>query len=156
MLERAPHKVAFERVFFGYDGNPVLKAIDLKVEAGEVMALVGMSGGGKTSLVNLIPRFYDVTAGAVTVDGIDVRDWKDVIWAISTRADPVRDTVLVENTPIDYLDFASPVSGLGGKVGFDATNKWVGETAREWGRPIVMDPAVKARVDALWDELGLD
>ncbi len=91
----------------------------------------------------------------VTDDDVDVRDWKDVIWAMTTRMDPVRDTTLVENTPIDYLDFASPVSGLGGKVGFDATNKWPGETSREWGRPIVMDPAVKARVDAIWDQLGI-
>ncbi len=92
----------------------------------------------------------------VTDDDVNVRDWNDVIWAMTTRMDPVRDTTLVENTPIDYLDFASPVSGLGGKVGFDATNKWPGETQREWGRPIVMDPAVKARVDHLWDDLGID
>jgi 4-hydroxy-3-polyprenylbenzoate decarboxylase len=91
----------------------------------------------------------------VADDDIDARDWRDVIWAMSTRMDPARDLVLVENTPIDYLDFASPVSGLGSKVGFDATNKWPGETAREWGRPIAMDAAVKARVDALWAELGL-
>jgi 4-hydroxy-3-polyprenylbenzoate decarboxylase len=92
----------------------------------------------------------------VTDDDVDVRDWNDVIWAMTTRMDPVRDTTLVENTPIDYLDFASPVSGLGGKVGFDATNKWPGETDREWGRPIAMDPAVKARVDAIWDDLGIE
>jgi 4-hydroxy-3-polyprenylbenzoate decarboxylase len=91
----------------------------------------------------------------VVDDDIDVRDWKEVIWAITTRMDPVRDTLLVENTPIDYLDFASPVSGLGGKMGLDATNKWPGETNREWGTPIVMDAAVKARVDAMWGELGL-
>ena len=91
----------------------------------------------------------------VTDDDVNVRDWNDVIWAMTTRMDPVRDTTLVENTPIDYLDFASPVSGLGGKVGFDATNKWPGETDREWGRPIAMDPAVKARVDAIWDDLGI-
>jgi 4-hydroxy-3-polyprenylbenzoate decarboxylase len=91
----------------------------------------------------------------VVDDDIDVRDWKEVIWAITTRVDPVRDTLLVENTPIDYLDFASPVSGLGGKMGLDATNKWPGETQREWGTPIVMDAAVKARVDAMWGELGL-
>ena len=89
-------------------------------------------------------------------DDIDARDWKDVIWAMTTRMDPARDTVMVENTPIDYLDFASPVSGLGSKVGFDATNKWPGETSREWGQPIVMDPEVKARVDALWPQLGID
>jgi len=91
----------------------------------------------------------------VTDDDVDVRDWNDVIWAMTTRMDPVRDTTLVENTPIDYLDFASPVSGLGGKIGLDATNKWPGETSREWGRPIGMDPAVKARVDEIWDELGI-
>ena len=85
-----------------------------------------------------------------------MRDWNDVIWAMTTRMDPVRDTTLVENTPIDYLDFASPVSGLGGKIGFDATNKMAGRTDREgWGRPIAMDPAVKARVDAIWDDLGI-
>jgi 4-hydroxy-3-polyprenylbenzoate decarboxylase len=82
----------------------------------------------------------------VTDDDVDVRDWKDVVWAITTRMDPVRDTVLVDRTPIDYLDFASPVSGLGGKMGLDATNKGVGETEREWGRPIRPDPAVEARV----------
>ncbi len=91
----------------------------------------------------------------VTDDDINVRDWKEVIWAITTRVDPVRDTLLIDNTPIDYLDFASPVAGLGGKMGIDATNKWSGETQREWGRPIVMDPAVKARVDAIWDQLGI-
>jgi 4-hydroxy-3-polyprenylbenzoate decarboxylase len=91
----------------------------------------------------------------VVDDDIDVRDWKEVMWAITTRMDPVRDTLLVPNTPIDYLDFASPVSGLGGKMGLDATNKFPGETQREWGTPIVMDEAVKAKVDAMWSELGL-
>jgi 4-hydroxy-3-polyprenylbenzoate decarboxylase len=91
----------------------------------------------------------------VTDDDVNVRDWKEVIWALTTRVDPARDTLLVENTPIDYLDFASPVSGLGSKMGIDATNKWPGETAREWGTPIEMDAAVKARVDALWADLGL-
>jgi 4-hydroxy-3-polyprenylbenzoate decarboxylase len=91
----------------------------------------------------------------VTDDDIDVRDWKEVVWAMATRVDPARDTLIVRETPIDYLDFASPVSGLGGKIGIDATNKWPGETTREWGRPIVMDAAVKARVDALWSQLGL-
>ncbi len=85
----------------------------------------------------------------VTDDDVDVRDWKEVIWAITTRMDPVRDTTLVEHTPIDYLDFASPVSGLGGKMGLDATNKWPGETAREWGRSLTMDAAVTARVEGL-------
>ena len=88
-------------------------------------------------------------------DDINARDWKDVIWAITTRMDPARDTTLIENTPIDYLDFASPVSGLGSKMGMDATNKWPGETDREWGTPIVMDEKVKQRVDDLWDELGI-
>ncbi len=91
----------------------------------------------------------------VTDDDIDVRDWKEVIWALSTRMDPVRDTLLVENTPIDYLDFASPVSGLGGKMGLDATSKWPGETSREWGRPIVMSEDVKQRVDEMWAGLGI-
>ena len=91
----------------------------------------------------------------VTDDDVNVRDWQDVIWAMTTRMDPARDTTIVENTPIDYLDFASPVSGLGGKIGFDATNKWPGETQREWGRPIRMSEEVKARVDAIWDSLGL-
>ncbi|PTQ76976.1 3-octaprenyl-4-hydroxybenzoate decarboxylase [Nitrosomonas oligotropha] len=91
----------------------------------------------------------------VTDDDINVRDWKEVIWAITTRVDPVRDTLLVENTPIDYLDFASPISGLGGKMGLDATNKFPGETNREWGTPIVMDDAVKQRVDAMWPDLGI-
>jgi len=91
----------------------------------------------------------------VTDDDVNIRDWKEVIWAMTTRMDPARDTLLVENTPIDYLDFASPVSGLGSKMGMDATNKWPGETAREWGRPIEMDAEVKARVDAMWKDLGL-
>lgn len=92
----------------------------------------------------------------VTDDDINVRQWRDVIWAMTTRMDPARDITLVENTPIDYLDFASPVSGLGSKVGFDATNKWQGETAREWGVPIEMDAAVRARIDSIWDELGIE
>jgi 4-hydroxy-3-polyprenylbenzoate decarboxylase len=91
----------------------------------------------------------------VVDDDIDVRDWKEVIWAITTRVDPTRDTTLVDHTPIDYLDFASPVAGLGSKMGLDATNKWAGETTREWGRPIAQDPAVVARVDAMWGNLGL-
>ncbi len=91
----------------------------------------------------------------VTDEDIDVRDWNDVIWAMTTRMDPVRDTTLIENTPIDYLDFASPVSGLGGKIGFDATNKWPGETSREWGRPIRMSEEVVRRVDAIWEQLGI-
>ncbi|SCY12456.1 4-hydroxy-3-polyprenylbenzoate decarboxylase [Nitrosospira sp. Nsp13] len=91
----------------------------------------------------------------VTDDDVNIRDWKEVIWAITTRVDPARDTLIVENTPIDYLDFASPISGLGGKMGLDATNKWPGETNREWGTPIVMNAVVKARVDEIWKELGL-
>lgn len=89
-------------------------------------------------------------------EDIDARNWEDVIWAITTRMDPSRDTILIDNTPIDYLDFASPVSGLGSKMGMDATNKWPGETTREWGEPIVMDPQVKTKIDSLWHELGID
>ncbi|MFZ0791813.1 MAG: 4-hydroxy-3-polyprenylbenzoate decarboxylase [Chromatiaceae bacterium] len=92
----------------------------------------------------------------VVDDDVCTRDWKDVIWAMTTRMDPARDTVMIENTPIDYLDFASPVSGLGSKIGFDATNKWPGESTREWGRPIRMDESVKARVDEMWSSLGID
>jgi 4-hydroxy-3-polyprenylbenzoate decarboxylase len=91
----------------------------------------------------------------VTDDDVDVRDWKEVIWALTTRVDAARDVTVVENTPIDYLDFASPVSGLGSKMGIDATAKWPGETAREWGRPIAMDEATRRRVDELWGALGL-
>ncbi len=91
----------------------------------------------------------------VVDDDVDVRDWKEVIWAMTTRVDAARDTLLAENTPIDYLDFASPVAGLGSKMGIDATNKWPGETRREWGKPIVMERAVRERVDALWGDLGL-
>ncbi len=89
----------------------------------------------------------------VVDDDIDVRKWEDVIWAITTRMDPARDLTILENTPIDYLDFASPVSGLGSKVGFDATNKWPGETNREWGKPIAMPKKVKQKIDKLWDSL---
>ena len=91
----------------------------------------------------------------VTDDDVNVRDWNDVIWAMTTRMDPMRDTTMVENTPIDYLDFASPVSGLGSKMGMDATNKWPGETNREWGVPIEMDAEVKKRVDEMWTKLGI-
>ena len=91
----------------------------------------------------------------VTDDDIDARDWKDVIWAMTTRMDPARDTIMLENTPIDYLDFASPEPGLGSKIGFDATNKWPQETKRTWGRPIKMSDAVKARIDAIWGKLGI-
>jgi len=89
----------------------------------------------------------------ITDDDVNVRDWQDVIWAMTTRMDPARDTTIIENTPIDYLDFASPVSGLGGKIGFDATNKWQGETQREWGKPITMTTAVKDRIDEIWEQL---
>ena len=89
----------------------------------------------------------------VVDDDIDIRNWKEVVWAITTRMDPVRDTTLVDETPIDYLDFASPVSGLGGKMGLDATHKWPGETAREWGRALTMDPAVTGRVAGLVERL---
>jgi 4-hydroxy-3-polyprenylbenzoate decarboxylase len=90
----------------------------------------------------------------VVDDDVDARDWKEVIWAITTRVDPARDTLIAENTPIDYLDFASPVSGLGSKMGIDATSKWPGETSRRWGRPIVMHEDVRRKVDALWNDLG--
>ena len=101
-------------------------------------------------------RQFLYTKFVVVVDeDVDARDWKEVIWAMTTRMDPVRDTLLIENTPIDYLDFASPVSGLGGKMGLDATNKWPGETQREWGRTMAMDGTVQGRMDRLADELGL-
>lgn len=102
-------------------------------------------------------RQFMYTKFVVVVDeDVNTRDWQDVIWAITTRMDPARDTVMIENTPIDYLDFASPVSGLGSKMGLDATNKWQGETDREWGEPIRMDESVKRRVDDIWADLGID
>lgn len=88
-------------------------------------------------------------------DDINARDWKDVMWAISTRMDPHRDTTFIDNTPIDYLDFASPISGLGSKMGLDATNKWAGETSREWGNIIKKDPKIVAHIDEIWDKLGI-
>ena len=101
-------------------------------------------------------RQFMYTKYIIVVDeDIDCRDWKEVIWAISTRCDPARDFTMAESTPIDYLDFASPVAGLGSKVGIDATNKWEAETTREWGRPITMDTEVKTRIDAIWQELEL-
>ncbi|MGI9142545.1 MAG: 4-hydroxy-3-polyprenylbenzoate decarboxylase [Fluviibacter sp.] len=101
-------------------------------------------------------RQFMYTKFIIVVDhDVDIRDWKEVVWAMTTRMDATLDTMLVDNTPIDYLDFASPVAGLGSKMGLDATNKWPGETSREWGTPITQDPAVKARVDAIWGELGL-
>jgi 4-hydroxy-3-polyprenylbenzoate decarboxylase len=101
-------------------------------------------------------RQFMYTKFIIVVDeDVDIRDWKEVVWALTTRVDAARDTLIAENTPIDYLDFASPVAGLGSKMGIDATNKWPGETAREWGRPIAMSDAVKRRIDGLWGELGL-
>ncbi|MDP9108583.1 MAG: 4-hydroxy-3-polyprenylbenzoate decarboxylase [Pseudomonadota bacterium] len=101
-------------------------------------------------------RQFMYTKFIIVVDeDVDIRDWKEVIWAITTRVDPTRDTTLVDHTPIDYLDFASPVSGLGSKMGIDATNKWPGETTREWGSTIAMSDQVKARVDQIWDEMGI-
>ncbi|ODU59228.1 MAG: 3-octaprenyl-4-hydroxybenzoate decarboxylase [Comamonadaceae bacterium SCN 68-20] len=101
-------------------------------------------------------RQFLYTKFIVVVDeDVDARDWKEVIWALTTRMDPKRDTLLIEHTPIDYLDFASPVAGLGSKMGLDATNKWPGETQREWGRPMAMDAEVSARMNALADALGL-
>ncbi|MFN7433504.1 MAG: 4-hydroxy-3-polyprenylbenzoate decarboxylase [Betaproteobacteria bacterium] len=104
---------------------------------------------------SLLRQFMYTKFIVVVDEDVDARDWKEVIWAITTRVDPTRDTVLVDNTPIDYLDFASPVSGLGSKMGIDATNKMPGETQREWGRPIAMDAAVRQRIDAIWNNLGL-
>jgi len=102
-------------------------------------------------------RQFMYTKFVVVVDeDVNPRDWKDVIWAMTTRMDPARDTVMVENTPIDYLDFASPVSGLGSKMGLDATSKWPGETTREWGRAISMSDEIKSRVDDIWSELDID
>jgi 4-hydroxy-3-polyprenylbenzoate decarboxylase len=99
-------------------------------------------------------RQFMYTKFIVVVDeDVNIRDWAEVIWAITTRVDPLRDTLLADNTPIDYLDFASPVSGLGSKMGIDATNKWPGETSREWGRPMAMDAAVTSRMEAVWQSL---
>lgn len=101
-------------------------------------------------------RQFMYTKFVIIVDeDVNCRDWNDVIWAMTTRMDPARDTVMIENTPIDYLDFASPVSGLGSKMGMDATSKWPGETTREWGTPIAMSDSVKQRVDEIWEELGI-
>jgi 4-hydroxy-3-polyprenylbenzoate decarboxylase len=102
-------------------------------------------------------RQFMYTKFIVVVDEeINIRSWEDVIWAITTRIDPIRDTVMIDNTPIDYLDFASPTSGLGSKMGLDATNKWAGETNREWGTPIEMTDEVKQRIDKIWTDLGID
>ena len=122
----------------------------------------GPEGSGYTTTYSDEDRPGEVDAWAFSRDNGrwrnnsgSSRDWKEVVWAITTRVDPARDTLIAENTPIDYLDFASPVSGLGSKMGIDATNKWPGETSRTWGRPIVMDEAVRKRIDQLWRELGL-
>jgi len=99
-------------------------------------------------------RQFTYTKFIVVVDmDVDIRSWAEVVWAITTRMDPLRDTLLAGNTPIDYLDFASPVSGIGSKMGLDATNKWPGETCREWGRPIKMDLAVSERMKTVWETL---
>ncbi|MCP4043286.1 MAG: 4-hydroxy-3-polyprenylbenzoate decarboxylase [Gammaproteobacteria bacterium] len=126
------------------------------------MALISMKkqypGHAKRVMLGVwsfLRQFMYTKFVVVTDDDIDVRSWQDVIWAMTTRMDPARDTTIIENTPIDYLDFASPVSGLGSKIGFDATNKWPGETARNWGKPSGMNSEVKQRVDAIWDELGI-
>ncbi|MDU0810018.1 MAG: UbiD family decarboxylase [Burkholderia sp.] len=101
-------------------------------------------------------RQFMYTKFIVVVDeDIKIREWKEVIWAITTRVDPIRDTVMIDNTPIDYLDFASPIAGLGSKMGIDATNKWPGETSRKWGKPIKMDISIKKKVDQIWHEIGL-
>ena len=127
------------------------------------MAVVSMkkqySGHAKRVMMGIwsfLRQFMYTKFVIVVDDDVNVRDWNDVIWAITTRMDPARDTTLIENTPIDYLDFASPVSGLGSKMGMDATNKLPGETNREWGRPIERDPAIVERIDAIWGSLGLD
>jgi 4-hydroxy-3-polyprenylbenzoate decarboxylase len=104
---------------------------------------------------SVLRQFMYTKLVIVTDDDVNVRDWKEVIWALTTRVDAARDTLIAENTPIDYLDFASPVSGLGSKMGIDATSKWPGETNRDWGRPIAMDEGVRQRVDALWSTLGI-
>ncbi len=102
-------------------------------------------------------RQFMYTKFVVVVDeDINIRRWEDVIWAVTTRMDPIRDTVMIDNTPIDYLDFASPVAGLGSKMGLDATNKMAGETEREWGSTITMSDEVKARIDSLWQDLGIE
>lgn len=102
---------------------------------------------------SFLTQFMYTKFVVVVDDDVDCRNWQDVIWAITTRMDPARDTTMIENTPIDYLDFASPQSGLGSKMGMDATNKWPGETHREWGRPIAMDAQTKQRVDELWEHI---
>lgn len=104
---------------------------------------------------SFLRQFMYTKLVVVIDDDVDARSWEDVIWAISTRVDPRRDTTFIDHAPIDYLDFASPVAGLGSKMGLDATHKWPGETERAWGRPVSMDPEVRSRVDAIWDQLGI-
>jgi 4-hydroxy-3-polyprenylbenzoate decarboxylase len=104
---------------------------------------------------SFLSLFTDAKFVIVCDDDVNVRDWNDVIWAITTRMDPSRDTFLIANTPIDPLDSTSSAIGLGSKMGLDATNKWQGETAREWGTPITKDPEIVAKVDAIWNELGI-
>ncbi len=126
------------------------------------MALVSMkkqyAGHAKRVMMGIwsfLRQFMYTKFIIVTDDDIDVRNWQDVVWAMTTRMDPARDSVIIENTPIDYLDFASPVSGLGSKIGFDATSKFPAETVREWGRPISMSGEIKVKIDQMWDELGI-
>ena len=109
----------------------------------------------KLGIWSFLRQFMYTKFIVITDEDVDVRSWEDVIWAMTTRMDPRRDSVFIDNTPIDYLDFASPVAGLGSKVGMDATNKWEGETDREWGTSIQMDATVKERVDSIWDSLGI-
>lgn len=104
---------------------------------------------------SFLKQFMYTKIVIVTDEDVNIRQWKDVIWAITTRMDPSRDTVMLDQTPIDYLDFASPISGLGSKMGIDATNKLPGETQREWGKPIAMTDSIKSRVDSIWESLGI-
>ena len=113
------------------------------------------TGEGDVGVWSFLRQFMYTKWVIVVDDDIDARNWKDVMWALSTRMDPARDITVIENTPIDYLDFASPVSGLGSKIGLDATDKFPGETNREWGRQIRMEQPVIDKVDAMWSELGL-
>ena len=104
---------------------------------------------------SFLKQFMYTKIVIVTDEDINIRSWEDVVWAITTRMDPIRDTVMLDQTPIDYLDFASPKSGLGSKMVMDATNKLAGETERDWGKPIVMSENVKSRVDNIWESLGI-
>jgi len=113
-------------------------------------------GHAQRIMFGILRQFTYTKMVIVTDDDIDIRSWKQVIWAMTTRMDPARDTTIVNNTPVDYLDFASPTSGLGSKIGIDATTKWPGETDRQWGRPIKMSSDVKSRVNKLWADLGID